>query len=127
MKEAGEYAGAHVLSMVRTHYPLMELARLKKGYPKDVGPKEADNLRIGLLDLSSTVIGDINFCRPSTPLSQPSLDGPAGMWREASLAGDARLTPAILSSQAPMAQTSSTMLGKHMVESNEQPQQRPPA
>lgn len=26
MKEPGEYAGAHVLSMVRAHYPLIDLA-----------------------------------------------------------------------------------------------------
>jgi len=48
--------------MVRAHYPLVDLARLEKGYPKEVGPKEVDDLRVGLLELSSTVIGDINLC-----------------------------------------------------------------
>jgi hypothetical protein len=46
MKEAGEYAGAHVLSMVRTHYPLIDFKRLELGYPKEVGSKQADELRI---------------------------------------------------------------------------------
>jgi len=34
---------------------------LESGYPKDVGPNEADDLCFGLLDLSSLVIGDINL------------------------------------------------------------------
>jgi len=58
------------------------------GYPKKVGLKEADDLRIGLLDLSSTVIGDINLCGTSVPLSQPSLDRSTGMWSESSSARD---------------------------------------
>ena len=71
VKDAGEFAGAHVLNMVRAHYPLVDLSRLKRGYPKDVGSREADDLRVGLLDLSSTVIGDINLCGTSTPPDQP--------------------------------------------------------
>jgi len=55
--------------MVRAHYPLVDLSRLERGYPKEVGPKEADDLRVGLLDLSSMVIGDINLCGTSTPPS----------------------------------------------------------
>ena len=54
--------------------PVVDLVRLERGYPKEVGPKEADDLRIGLLDLSSTVVGDINICGPSAPPGQPSLD-----------------------------------------------------
>jgi len=53
--------------MVHAHYPLVDLSRLERGYPKEVGPKEADDIRVGLLDLSSTVIGDINLCGTSTP------------------------------------------------------------
>jgi len=69
IRDVREFAGVHVLSMVRAHYPLVDLSWLERGYPKEVGPKEADNLCIGLLDLSSTVIGDINLCRTSTPQS----------------------------------------------------------
>jgi hypothetical protein len=46
MKEAGEYAGAHVLSMVRAHYPLIDFKRFELGYPNEVGPKQADELGI---------------------------------------------------------------------------------
>jgi len=51
--------------MVHAHYPLVVLSRLERGYPKEVGPKEADDLHIGLLDLSLMVIGDINLCGTS--------------------------------------------------------------
>jgi hypothetical protein len=60
MKEVGEYTGTHVLSMVRVHYPLIDFKRFELGYPKEVGPKQADELRIQLLDLSAIIIGDIN-------------------------------------------------------------------
>ena len=43
MKEAGEYTGAHVLSMVRAHYPLIDLKRLEAGYPKEVDPDKASS------------------------------------------------------------------------------------
>jgi len=67
VKDAGEFAGAHVLSMMCAHYPLVDLSRLERGYPKEVGPQEADDLRAGLLDLSSSVIGNINLCGTATP------------------------------------------------------------
>ena len=38
VKDAGEFAGAHILSMVCAHHPLVDLSRLEKGYPKEVGP-----------------------------------------------------------------------------------------
>ena len=72
VKDAGEYAGAHVLSMVRAHYPLMDLTRLEGGYPKEVGPKQADDLLVSLLNLSLTVIGDVNLYGTSIPPNQPS-------------------------------------------------------
>ena len=67
MKEAGEYAGAHVLSMVRAHYPLIDLKRLEAGYPKEVDPDKAEELRMTQLDLSVKIIGDINLCGGATP------------------------------------------------------------
>ena len=89
VKDVGEFVGAHVLSMVRAHYSLVDLSRLERGYPKEVGPQEADDLRVGLLDLSSTVIGDIKVgqgvvggvrCRrwavDACGLDQPDTGGP---------------------------------------------------
>jgi len=108
VKDAGEFAGAHVLSMVRAHYLLVDLSRLERGYPKEVGLKEADDLRVGLLDLSSTVIGDINLYEMSTPPDQPGSDRSARELSGASIAGDGRSTPAVSTSQAPMAPTPST-------------------
>ena len=46
MKEAGEYTGAHVLSMVHAHYPLIDLKRLEAGYPKEVDLDKAEELRM---------------------------------------------------------------------------------
>jgi len=93
--------------MVRAHYPLVDLSRLERGYPKEVGPQEADDLRAGLLDLSSTVIGDINLCRMATPPDQPGSDRSARELSAASITGDGRSTPAVSTSQAPVAPTPS--------------------
>jgi hypothetical protein len=70
MKEAEEFAGAHVLSMVRAHYPLIDFTRFTKGYPKEVGVQEAGELRGQLSELVAMIIGDINLCRTPTPPSQ---------------------------------------------------------
>jgi len=82
VKDVVEFAGAHVLSMVRAHYPLVDQSQLERGYPKEVGPKEADDLHVGLLDLSSTVISDINLCGTSTPLRSRGQIGRRGSCRE---------------------------------------------
>ena len=93
--------------MVCAHYPLVDLSRLDRGYPKEVGPKEADDLRVSLLDLSSTVIGDINLCVTSTLPDQPGSDRSARELSGASVAGDGRSTPTVPTSQAPVAPTPS--------------------
>ena len=108
VKDTEEFAGAHILSMVRAHYPLVDLSRLEKGYPKEVCPQEADELRAGLLDLSSTVIGDINLCGTATPPDQPGLDRSAKELSGTSLAGDGRSSPPVSTSQAPVAPTPSS-------------------
>jgi hypothetical protein len=59
VKEAEEYTGAYVLSMVRAHYLLIYFKRFELGYPKEVGLKQVDELRIQLLDLSTSIICDI--------------------------------------------------------------------
>jgi hypothetical protein len=120
IKDVGEFAGAHVLSMVRAHYPLVNLSRLERGYPKEVGPQEADELRVGLLDMSSTVIGDINLCEMSTPLNQPGSDRSARELSGASIAGDGRSTPTVSTSQTPVAPIPSTGQQGH---AGDQPEQ----
>jgi hypothetical protein len=58
--------------MVRVHYPLIDFKCFELGYPKEVGSKQADELRIQLLDLSTSIIGGINLCRTSSPPAQES-------------------------------------------------------
>jgi hypothetical protein len=70
MKEAREFAGAHVLSMVRAHYPLIDFTRFMKGYPKEVGVQEAGELQGQLSKLAAMIISDINFCGTPMPPSQ---------------------------------------------------------
>ena len=106
--------------MVHAHYPLIDLSCLEGGYPKEVGPKEADDLRVSLLNLSSTVIGDINLCGMPTPPNQPGSERLTREWSEASVVGDGWSTPAVLTSQAPVAPSSSTAPGAR---ASEQPKQ----
>ena len=120
MKDVVEFAGAHVLSMVRAQYPLVDLSRLDRGYLKEVGPKEADDLRVSLLDLSSTVTGDIILCGTSTPPDQPGSDRSARELLGASIAGDGWSTPVVSTSQAPVAPTPSTAPEAHAGEQHEE-------
>jgi len=116
VKDAGEFVGAHVLSMVRAHYPLVDLSRLERGYPKEVGPKVADDLRVSLLELSSTVIGNINLCGTSTPPDQLGSNRSARELSGASIIGDGRSMPVVSTSQAPVAPTPSTAQEARAVE-----------
>jgi hypothetical protein len=70
VKEAREFAGVHVLSMVRVHYPLIDFTHFTKGYPKEVSVQEAGELQGQLSELAATIIGDINLCGTPMPLSQ---------------------------------------------------------
>jgi hypothetical protein len=67
VKEAGEFAGVHVLSMVCVHYPLIDFMHFTKGYPKEVNVQEAKELWGQLSELVATIIGDINLCGTPTP------------------------------------------------------------
>jgi len=109
--------------MVRAHYPLVDLSRLEGGYPKEVGPKEADDLRVSLLDLSLTVIGDVNLCGTSTPPCQPGSERSTMEWSEASVVGGGRSAPAVSTSQAPVAPTCSMV---PEARTSEQPEQQAP-
>jgi hypothetical protein len=67
VKEAGDFVGAHVLSMVCTHYPLIDFMCFTKGYPKEVSVQEAGELRGQLSKLAATMIGDINHAKHQHP------------------------------------------------------------
>jgi hypothetical protein len=70
VKEVGEFAGAHVLSIVRAHYPRIDFTRFTTGYPKEVGVQEAGELWGQLSELAAMIIGDINLCGMPMPPSQ---------------------------------------------------------
>jgi hypothetical protein len=99
VKEAGEYTGAHVLSMVRAHYPLIDLKRLEAGYPKEVDPDKAEELRTTQLELSSKIIGDINLCGGGTA---PVQGTPSTNQLEMPSAASQPTKPAVSTSQAPV-------------------------
>jgi hypothetical protein len=121
VKEDGEFAGAHVLSMVRAHYPLIDFTRFAKGYPKEVGMQKAGELRDQLSQLAATIIGDINLCGTSTPPSQGtsttfapgSSSQPPGTAVSTSQSQDGQSLskeqpePAVTTSQTPVAQARS--------------------
>ena len=107
MKEAGEYTGAHVLSMVRAHYPLIDLKRLEAGYLKEVDPNKAEELRITQLDLSAKIIGNINLCGGATP---PIQGTPSTSQLEAPSFLSQPAKPAVSTSQASAGPSSSARL-----------------
>jgi hypothetical protein len=60
--------GAHVLSLVRTHYPLLDIARLEASYPREVGVERADELRSEEMKHAAAITKDIILC-PAIALS----------------------------------------------------------
>ena len=104
MKEAGEYTGVHVLSMVRAHYPLIDLKRLEAGYLKEVDPDKAEELRMTQLDLSAKIIGDINLCGGGTT---PVQGTPSTSQLEAPSVLSQPAKPAVSTSQASAGPSSS--------------------
>jgi hypothetical protein len=64
-KDIKEYVGAHVLSLVRAHYPLLYIARLEAGYPREVGVERADELRSEEMKHAVAITKDIILC-PAT-------------------------------------------------------------
>jgi hypothetical protein len=71
MKDIKEYVGAHVLSLVCAHYPLLEIARLEAGYPREVGAEQADELRSEEMKHVAAITKNIILC----PATAPSIGG----------------------------------------------------
>ena len=104
MKEVGENTGAHVLSMVHAHYPLINLKLLEAGYPKVVDLDKAEELRMTQLDLSAKIIGDINLCGGATA---PIQGTPSTSQLEAPSVLSQPAKPAVSTSQASVGPSSS--------------------
>jgi hypothetical protein len=68
-KDIKEYVSAHVLSLVRAHYPLLEIARLEARYPREIGAEQADELRSEEMKHAAAITKDIIQCPATAPLT----------------------------------------------------------
>jgi hypothetical protein len=59
--------GAHELSLVRAHYPLLDIARLEASYPREVGVERADELRLDKMKHAAAITKDIILCSAAAP------------------------------------------------------------
>jgi hypothetical protein len=125
--------------MVCAHYPLIDFKRFELGYPKEVGAKQADELRILLLDLSASIMGNINLCGTSSPpgqelASSSLLPGTAVSTSQSSALETSfveRPEAAVSTSQTPVAPASSAKEASppssgEKAKSNAQPEHRAP-
>jgi hypothetical protein len=99
MKDIQEYVGAYVLSLVRAHYPLLDIARLKAGYPREVRMERADKLRSEEMKHAVTIMKDIILC----PAATPSTGGTIQLY-----VGQIPVPPSLASSKARSAPSSTT-------------------
>jgi hypothetical protein len=91
--------GAHVLSLVCAHYPLLDIARLEAGYPREVRADRADELRSEEMKHAVAITKDIILC----PATAPSTGGTIQLY-----VGQIPMPPSLASSEAHAA-PSSTM------------------
>jgi hypothetical protein len=91
--------GAHVLSLVRAHYPLIEIARLEAEYPREVGAEQADELRSEEMKHAAAITKDIIMC----PAIAPSTRGTIQLY-----VGQIPMPPSLASSGTHQAPSSTT-------------------
>ena len=77
VKESTEFVGAHVLSLVRAQYPLIDLAHLEARYPQGYTPESAGELRVAQMELSSKLTEDLELCGELPPCVQEPLGMPS--------------------------------------------------
>jgi hypothetical protein len=91
--------GAYILSLVRAHYPLLDIARLEAGYPREVGMERADELRSEEMKHAAAITKDIILCSAATP----STGGTIQLY-----VGQILVPPSLASSKARSAPSSTT-------------------
>jgi hypothetical protein len=91
--------GAHVLSLVRAHYPLLDIARLEVGYPREVRVERADEPQSDEMKHVVVITKDIILC----PAVAPSTGGTIQLY-----VGQIRVPPSLASSEARSAPSSTT-------------------
>jgi hypothetical protein len=98
-KDIKEYVGAHVLSLVRAHYPLLEITLLEAGYPREVGAEHADELRSEEMKHAAVITKDIILCPATAPLTRETIQ---------LYVGQIPVPPSLASSEAHLAPSSTT-------------------
>jgi hypothetical protein len=73
MKDIKEYVVAHVLSLVRAHYPLLEIAHLEARYPRELGAEQADELRSEEMKHAVAITKDIIMCLAIAPSTRGTI------------------------------------------------------
>jgi hypothetical protein len=94
-----EYVGAHVLSLVHAHYPLLKITRLEAGYPREVRAERADELQLEEMKHAAVITKDIILCLATAP----STGGTIQLY-----VGQIPVPPSLASSEAQSALSSTT-------------------
>jgi hypothetical protein len=98
-KDIKKYVGAHVLSLVRAHYPLLEIARLEAEYPREVRVEQADELQSEEMKHAAEITKGIIMCLATAP----STGGPIQLY-----VGEIPVPPSLASSGTHQAPSSTT-------------------
>jgi hypothetical protein len=78
IRDAGEYVGTHVLGVVQSHYPGVDLKRLETGVSNNTDQRKAEQLRITSMETVSKMIADVDlfFCSGSSVEAPKVVDMP---------------------------------------------------
>jgi hypothetical protein len=68
--DAGEYVAAHVLGMVRSHYPGVDLKRLETSVSSNTDCRKAEQLRTTSMETTSKMIADVDLFSDTGQTSQ---------------------------------------------------------
>jgi hypothetical protein len=62
IRDTGEYVAAHVLAMVRSHYPGVDLRRLEAGVSSNTDPVKIEQLRATSQATATKIISVVDLC-----------------------------------------------------------------
>jgi hypothetical protein len=70
IRDTGEYVAAHVLAVVRSHYPRVDLRRLEAGVSSNTDQEKAEQLRASSQATTMKMITDIDLYGETGQTSQ---------------------------------------------------------
>jgi hypothetical protein len=70
IRDAGEYVAAHVLAVVRSHYPGVDLRRLEASVSSNIDPVKAEQLRTTSQVTAAKMISDVDLYGETRQTSQ---------------------------------------------------------